>query len=107
MLPRLPIITIRQCTLSRGGGSGSGSGGGKCSVTNGGVFCRNRGHTGRTPVTCLRAAIMHPATSWTGVVGFSWSDGPDRRGVDELTKELERDESHGEEKWCGCTFHVQ
>ncbi len=28
-------------------------------------------------------------------------------GVDELTKEHERDESHGEEKWCGCTFHVQ
>ena len=50
---------------------------------------------------------MHPAASWTGVVGFSWSDGPDRRGVDELTKELECDESHGDEKWCGCTFHVQ
>ena len=26
---------------------------------------------------------MHPATSWTGVMGFTWSDGPDRRGVDE------------------------
>ena len=58
-----------QCTLSRGGGSGGGgSGGGKCSVTNGGVFCRNRGHTVRTPVTCLMAAIMHPAKSWTGVM---------------------------------------
>ena len=103
MLLRLPIITIRQCTLS----SGSGSGGGKCSITDGGVFCRNRGRTGQTPVTCLRAAIMHPATSWTGVVGFSWSDGSDRRGVDELTKELVRDESHGEEKLCVCTFHMQ
>ncbi len=91
------------CTLSTGGGSGGGSGGGKCRVTNGnggGVFCRNRGHTGRTPIACLRAAILHPLT---------WRDSPDSRGADELTEELEGDKSHGEEKrqyCCGLLWVV-
>jgi len=83
-----------QCTSSTGGGSvsgiGSSSGGGKCWVTDGavvGVVRTNRGHTGRTPVTRLRTAILHPLT---------WRDSPDRRGIDELTEELEGDESHGE-----------
>ena len=84
------------CTLSTGGGSvgsiGSGGGCGKCSVTDGaggGGMHPNRGNTGRTPVTCLRAAILHPPT---------WRDSPDRRGVDELTEEHEDDKSHGDGK---------
>ena len=79
------------CTLSTGGGSGRGSGGGKCIITDGGVVRPNRGNTGRTPVTCLRAVILHP---------LMWRDSPDRRGVDELTEELEGDKSHGDEKKC-------
>ena len=77
------------CTFSTGGGSGGGSGGGKCIVTDGGVVRPDRGNTGRTPVTCLRAAILHPPT---------WRDSPDRRGVDELTEELEGNRSHGDKK---------
>ena len=73
--------------------NGKGSGGGKCIVTNGGVVRPNRGQTGQTPVTCLRAAILHPLT---------WRDSPDRRGVDELTEELEGDKSHGDEKKLCC-----
>ncbi len=84
-------------TLSTGGGGGKGSGGGsgsgKCIVTDGGVVRPNRGNTGRTPVTCLRAAILHPPT---------WRDSPDRRGVDELAEELEGDKSHGDEKKLCC-----
>ena len=74
----------------------SGGGFGKCSVTDGasgGGLRPNRGNTGRTPVTCLRAAILHPPT---------WRDSPDRRGVDELTEELEGDKSHGDEKKLCC-----
>ena len=88
------------CTLSMGGGSGCGSSGGKCIVTDGGVVHPNRGNTVRTPVTCLMAAILHPLT---------WRDSPDRRGVDELTEELEGDKSHGEEKrryCCGLLWVV-
>ena len=81
------------CTLSTGCGSGGGSSGVKCIVTDGGVVRPNRGNTGRTPVTCLRAAILHPPT---------WRDSPDRRGVDELAEELEGDKSHGDEKKLCC-----
>ena len=84
-------------TLSTGGGggkgsgsgSGGGSGGSKCFVTDGGVVHPNRGNTGRTPVTCLRAAILPSLT---------WRDSPDRRGVDKLTEELEGNNSQGDKK---------
>ena len=44
--------------------------------------------------------ILHP---------LAWRDSPDRRGVDELTEELEGDKSHGEEKrqyCCGLLWVV-
>ena len=88
------------CTLSTGGGGGGGSSGNKCIVTDGGVVSILRFVTGRTPVTCFRVAILHP---------LMWRDSPDRRGVDELTEELEGNKSHGDEKrrcCCGLLWAV-